>query len=282
MQKGCTAGPGADERPAAPQPLSGSQLLRFLPVFPRIQENKTTHSGGVFTLDFWNNFKAAAWRWLNRVLQKWFQTRGGSHRAVLAPEASLGPACRCWMSSGGSPQLKAGGQLQGFAHSPGSPISVPSSSPGQLIKATSLFKEMNCTTDLHKDIPLRGGSRQASPTSFPLPPPGMMQPYLTWGNHGSWIVQYNNCCILVILYTFSPCLILSQCLPRLTAVVSNGVTETGTGGQHLGYSSLCQLRVWIVTKIRIWRMLEVESPLAPHFSQIPVCIPIDFSINNVD
>lgn len=51
-----------------------------------------------------------------------------------------------------SPQLKMGGQLQGFAHSPGSLISVPSSSPGQLIKGTSLLREMNCTTNLHKAL----------------------------------------------------------------------------------------------------------------------------------
>lgn len=71
---------------------------------------------------------------------------GEEHTEVLAQGALVWPGCRCWWSSAGSPQLKMDGLLCVFAHKQ----PYLSSFPKELIKGTSLFKEINCTTNLHK------------------------------------------------------------------------------------------------------------------------------------
>lgn len=200
---------------------------------------------------------------------------------ALAPDARLGPGWRrCW-SSGETPS-------SGWVASAGLLTAQVALSRYPFPLAGSLSKAHH---SLKKLIVLHTCTKHCFKRSF-LPSLPYFFYLAFWydtassylRNHGNWIILY-NCCILVILHTFFSLFALSVSLLRLpaqlTAVVSNGITEGGQD-KHLGYSSPCLLGGWTVAKIQIWGILDFLCPLPLQFIQIPVCIPIDFSINNVN
>lgn len=104
--------------------------------------------------------------------------------------ACLGPGCRC----DESPQLRMGGQLQGFPQSSGSPVSVPSSSPRVLSNGHHSLKKQ-AVLQLCKKHCFKRMFLPNLPYFFSLASSWYGAASSLMGIHGSWIIRCNNCCI---------------------------------------------------------------------------------------
>lgn len=93
-----------------------------------------------------------------------------------------------------SPQLRMGGQLQGFPQSSGSPVSAPSSSPRVLSKGHHSLKKQ-AVLQLCKKHCFKRMFLPNLPYFFFLASSWYSAASSLMGIHGSWIIRCNNCCI---------------------------------------------------------------------------------------